>query len=84
MNNLINWSEVSRLLTGDRTTIRSNYSGKKYKKKIDRLKKLIEVWELMEKDMELCPECKMPDIKPYKNYYCCYACGHIFNRLKNE
>ena len=44
MNNLINWSEVSRLLTSDRTSIRSHYSGKKYKKKVDRLKKLVDLW----------------------------------------
>ena len=28
---LINWSEISRRVTGDRTQIRSDYSGKKYK-----------------------------------------------------
>jgi len=44
MNNLINWSEVSRLLTNDRTQIRSDYSGKKYKRKVSRLKQLIELW----------------------------------------
>lgn len=44
MNNLINWSEVSRLLTSDRTSIRSDYSGKKYKRKIDRLKRLVNLW----------------------------------------
>lgn len=44
MNNLINWSEVSRLLTNDRTAIRGDYNGKKYKRKVERLKKLIELW----------------------------------------
>jgi len=44
MNNLINWSEVSRQLTGDRTQIRADYSGKKYKRKIDRLKQIINLW----------------------------------------
>jgi hypothetical protein len=44
MNNLINWSEVSRLLTNDRTHIRSDYNGKKYKRKIDRLKRLVDLW----------------------------------------
>ena len=44
MNNLINWSEVSRLLTNDRTALRADYSGKKYKRKIDRLKLLIRLW----------------------------------------
>ena len=46
MVNLINWSEVSRLLTNDRTSIRSDYNGKKYKRKIDRLKKIIDLWIL--------------------------------------
>lgn len=44
IDNLINWSEVSRLLTSDRTRIRADYDGKKYKRKVDRLKKLIELW----------------------------------------
>nr|AKH47498.1 hypothetical protein [uncultured marine virus] len=44
MNNLINYSEVSRLLTNDRTAIRSDYNGKKYKRKIDRLKRLVDIW----------------------------------------
>jgi len=44
MKNLINWSEVSRLLTSDRTAIRSDYSGKRYKRKIDRLKRLVALW----------------------------------------
>jgi hypothetical protein len=44
MNNLINWSEVSRLLTSDRTSIRSDYSGKKYKRKTERLKRLVKLW----------------------------------------
>ncbi len=44
MNNLINYSELSRFLTGDRTSIRSDYSGKKYKRKISRLKLLIRLW----------------------------------------
>lgn len=37
---IINWSEVSRLLTNDRTAIRADYSGKKYKKQVDRLNRL--------------------------------------------
>ncbi len=44
MHNLINWSEVSRLLTSDRTHIRSDYKGKKHKRKIDRLKRLVDLW----------------------------------------
>lgn len=39
MNKLINWSEVSRLLTNDRTAIRSDYSGKKYKEVVIAIKK---------------------------------------------
>lgn len=48
MTNLINWSGVSRLLTSDspagedRTRIGKNYSGKKYKRKVERLKKIID------------------------------------------
>jgi len=45
MTNLINWSEVSRLLTNDRTAIRADYSGKKYKRKVERLKRIIKLWE---------------------------------------
>lgn len=44
MDNLINWSEVSRSLTGDRTAIRSYSYPKKYEKKIKRLKQLIDLW----------------------------------------
>ena len=39
MKNLINWSEVSRLLTNDRTAIRSDYKGKKYKEVVIAIKK---------------------------------------------
>jgi len=42
--NLINWSEVSRLLTGNREQIRSTYPGKMYRDKVDRLKMLIKEW----------------------------------------
>ena len=45
MTNLINWSEVSRLLTSDRTHIRADYSGKRYKKQIDELKNAVKEWE---------------------------------------
>lgn len=44
IDKLINWSEVSRLLTNERSQIRSGYSGKKYKKAIDRLRKLLALW----------------------------------------
>jgi len=46
----INWAEVSRLLTAaspagsDRTRIGKNYSGKKYKRKVERLRQLIDLW----------------------------------------
>ena len=43
---LINWSNVSRLLTGDRsrTQIKSTYSGKRYEKKVAGLIRLIRFW----------------------------------------
>jgi len=50
MNTLINWSDVSRLLTSDRTSIRSDYNGKKYKRKIDRLKRLVDLWVRWQKN----------------------------------
>ena len=37
---IINWSEVSRLLTSDRSAIRTTYSGKKYASIINRIKKV--------------------------------------------
>ena len=37
---IINWSEVGRILTNDRTAIRSDYSGKKYKRKVARINKI--------------------------------------------
>ncbi len=54
MSKLINWSEVSRLLTNDRTAIRSDYSGKKYKEQVDQLKRLVKEWKALQKqpDME--------------------------------
>ena len=46
MKNLINWSELSRLLTnGDRGNIRSNKTGKKYKKIVDDLLKRLKEWK---------------------------------------
>jgi len=41
---LINWSELSRSLSGDRTGIRTNKIPKKYQAKIRRLIKLINNW----------------------------------------
>ena len=52
MNNLINWSEVSRLLTSDRTAIRSNYSGKMYKEVISDIKKLNKLIEIRISDFK--------------------------------
>jgi hypothetical protein len=42
---LINWSEVSRLLTNNRTAITADYAGKKYKRKVERLKMMARLWE---------------------------------------
>ena len=44
MNKLINYSEASRMLTGDRTAIRSTYKGKKHKEAINKLKEFEKVW----------------------------------------
>jgi hypothetical protein len=41
---VINWSEVSRLLTGDRTYLRKSYTGIKYSEAIKDLEQAIEVW----------------------------------------
>ena len=42
---LINWSELSRLLHGDRTAIRANKIPKKYMPKIRRLIKFLNNWQ---------------------------------------
>lgn len=42
---LINISEVSRLLTGDRTAIRADYKQtSKHAPKLNRLKELVSIW----------------------------------------
>ena len=41
---LINWSELSRLLCNDRTSISKNRVSEKHKEKIDALKLAIEKW----------------------------------------
>lgn len=41
---LINWKEVSRRLSGNDNSIRSNKCPKKYEKKVNRLLKVIELW----------------------------------------
>jgi len=43
-NEIINWAAISRLLTNNRFQIRADYSGKKYKKRIEKLESLIESW----------------------------------------
>jgi len=46
MEKLINWSELSRLITkGDRNGIRANKIPKKHQAKVERLLKLIEEWQ---------------------------------------
>lgn len=42
--NLINWSELSRLLCQDRTSISKNRVSEKHKEKIEALKAAIEKW----------------------------------------
>ncbi len=42
---MINWGELSRRLTGDRTHIRRNKIPKRYQVIISRLLKLVELWE---------------------------------------
>lgn len=42
--NLINWSELSRLLCQDRTSISKNRISEKHKEKIEALKLAIEKW----------------------------------------
>jgi len=37
---IINWSEVSRLITSDRSAIRSTYTGKKYARVVNRIKRV--------------------------------------------
>lgn len=43
--NLINWKQVSIELSGSDNSIRKNQIPKKYKRKIDRLLKFIELWQ---------------------------------------
>ena len=42
---LINWHELSRRLSGSGQNIRPNAIPKKYQRKVNRLLKIIEVWE---------------------------------------
>ena len=43
---LIKWSELSRKLSGSDNSIRPNKIPKKYERKVNRLLKILEVWEL--------------------------------------
>jgi len=42
---LINWKQISIELSGSNNSIRKNQIPKKYKAKIDRLLKLLELWQ---------------------------------------
>lgn len=42
---MINWAELSLILTGRRDKIRKNYIPKKYKQQIDELLLLLDYWE---------------------------------------
>jgi len=42
--NLINWSEVSRKLSGSDNSIRSNKVPKKYQRKVNRLLWILDLW----------------------------------------
>lgn len=45
MKDLINWGELSRLLSGSRMTIRRNKIPKIHEKAVSELKLLIETWK---------------------------------------
>jgi hypothetical protein len=30
---------------------------------------------------KICPKCGKDELKPYKDFYCCYACGELVNKL---
>lgn len=45
MEGLINWKAVSRLLTKNDTSIRSNRVPKKYEAQVQELKDLLEYWK---------------------------------------
>lgn len=44
MNKIINWRELSRLLSGNEQNIRQNNIPKKYQKQVDLLLTFIDVW----------------------------------------
>ena len=45
MREIIKWSELSRKLSGSDNSIRPNKVPKKYERKVNRLLKLIDLWE---------------------------------------
>lgn len=45
MKDLINWHELSRILSSNGQNIRPNKIPKKYEKKVNRLLKILEEWE---------------------------------------
>lgn len=49
MEKLINWSEISRFLTGSRGGVRSKQIPEKHKKKVEELLKFIEDWKVRTK-----------------------------------
>lgn len=42
---LIKWSELSRTLSGSDNSIRANKIPKKYEKKVNRLLRILDLWE---------------------------------------
>jgi len=51
MKELINYSALSKMLTGNRNSIRSNWKIKKHAKKVERLENLIKDWyDTMDED----------------------------------
>ncbi len=55
---IINWSELSTLLSGNRGAVRKNHIPKKYKAKINKLISYIEAWE---KDLSITTEKEFND-----------------------
>ena len=45
MENLINWKELSRKLSGNQTSVTRNRIPKKYQSKVDSLIECLNVWE---------------------------------------
>ena len=32
----------------------------------------------------ICPYCEQDELKPYKNFYCCYGCGEIVKKVSER